>query len=662
MESCSVSGDSEGKVLVWSIENTLSSVFGLDSSYKSFFSRRSKAKLKRNLYSEALSDAEKAIELSPSSYRGYEAKYAVLHGIQRYDDAIEVFKIMLSKLDNASDPCIRQLHQQYVSPSEVENAICRTIHAQLENALLRLLNISTGRLCDREAQISAFMESTEYRQLFHSSMIHAPLQMEPITDATAKYFSWVMLSHRWERKEPLLHSIEDKVVYDLDPVGTMVKLQKFCELAHDAGYRWAWSDTCCIDQNNNAEVQRSVNSMFIWYRNSALTIIYLSDVSPSSKSIVLSNSAWNTRGWTVQEFLAPRIVVFYQADWTLYLNDRTPNHKESVTIMKELEDSTGIDARSLIAFHPGMTGAQKKLQWASSRVTTFQEDIAYSLFGIFGIHLPVIYGETKQNALGRVLQEIIAQSGDITALDWVGKSSSFNSCLPADIISYKPPPCTLPSLTEDQIETSVLSLRDDAVVKLALTLYVRLDSLTAPHFANRRLQLPCMTFPVTAVKLWCNQARNRCLTYEIKADRLQRITIATTERLVQFSRAKFTRQSYLLVRPWNRHDLELPDLADETESIDETESVDETESIDDRSEPSDDLHSDSSQDNGLDSESSEEALRLLVCLGQPFGALLLAQQRGGEYMRIASDNSIIAQVKDMTAVHDMMDIRTLEIL
>ncbi|KAG2122523.1 hypothetical protein BD769DRAFT_1338493, partial [Suillus cothurnatus] len=74
-------------------------------------------------------------------------------------------------------------------------------------------------------------------------------------------------------------------------------------------------------------------------------------------------------------------------------------------------------------FRLGTINAHKKLQWALTRVTTVEEDIAYSLFGIFGIQLPIMYGEKKQKALGHFLQEIIAVSGDITALDWVGKSS-----------------------------------------------------------------------------------------------------------------------------------------------------------------------------------------------------------------------------------------------
>ncbi|KAG2087804.1 WD40-repeat-containing domain protein [Suillus discolor] len=631
-----VSGDSDGNLQLWSIESTLSTAFETDPSY---FAHRSKVKLDQRLYAEALSDAEKVIELDPSSHLGYDLKYTVLHGAQRYDDALEAFTFMLSKLDDAPNPRIRQLRQQYISPSEVEDAIRRAIHAQLENAPLRLINTATGHICNRNAQINAVTESIEYKELLHSLVTHAPLQTERIKEAVIKYFSWVMLSHRWETKEPLLHDIQDKVIYDLDPVGTVVKLQKFCQVACDAGHRWAWSDTCCIDQNNNVEVQQSVNSMFVWYHHSALTIVYLSDVPPWSESGALANSIWNTRGWTVQEFLAPKILLFYQVDWTPYLDDRSRNHKESVTIMRELERSTGINARALAAFHPGMRHAREKLRWASTRVTTLQEDIAYSLFGIFGVHLPVIYAEKRQNALGRLLQEIIAHSGDITALDWVGQSSTFNSCLPADIFSYKALPWTVQSLSEDEIQNSVSTLRNNVVaVESASKLYTTLENFGIPRFANSRLQLPCIAFPLTEVRRSTGRDEDKCFTYEVKAHGLQDLLVTTEDKLIQFSPARRTRQTFLLIRPWNRYDLELVDSTNESRSMDDW-----------PDEPGDD-------------ELVTRGLRLLVRLAHPFGALLLAQQRGGEYKRIASDNNIIAQVRDMASVDHLNNVRMLEIL
>ena len=546
------------------------------------------------------------------------------------------------------------LREQYASPSEVEDTIHTAVRSQLDNTTPhRLINTFTGHLCDREAQINAFKTSTEYKKLLASMIINTDLGTEPIQDVIGTYFRCVMLSHRWEGKEPSLRDIQDKDVYQLNSVGGIVKLQSFCKTARDAGYPWAWVDTCCIDQRNNAEVQESVNSMFVWYRHSALTIVYLSDVPPFSQPGALAGSVWNTRGWTVQEFLAPRYVLFYQQDWTLYLNDKSSNHKESIAIMQELADATGIDARALVHFHPGMRDARKKLQWVSRRITTRQEDVAYSLFGIFGVHLPVIYGEKKQNALGRLLQMIVARSGDITALDWVGESSEFNSCLPADITSYStlPHSSTLQSPSKDEIDTTVNLLQNAGVVQLASELYNLLDNMTPPRFANSRLHLPCIAFTVTEVT---RRHSETCYTYDLKADGLQDLQITTEDKLIQFSPARPIRQTFLLVRPWNRYEIGLPDFGDDTQSVADW-SVSES--------PSDHSVGDHTGENRpIDSDSDSRALALVVILRQPFSALLLAQQRGGEYKRIASDHEIIARVEEMDSVRNMMDVRLLEIL
>jgi tetratricopeptide (TPR) repeat protein len=639
-----------------------SAAIDLGFATDTIFVNRSKARSGKMLWDDALLDAEKVIELNPSSYIGYQLKHAVLHGAHRYDEAIEVFKIMLSKLEGAPDTQTQSLRQQYISPSETEGIIQETIKTQLDDAPHRLINTSTGRLCSREVQIGAFKMSAEYKELLSSTMKHADLQTERIKDVVTMYFQYVMLSHRWEGKEPLLHDIQGKVVYDLDPVGGIPKLQSFCKTTRDMGYRWAWIDTCCIDQTNNVELQQSVNSMFIWYRHSALTIIYLSDVSHSSQPGALTNSAWNTRGWTVQEFLAPKFVLFYQKDWTLYLDDRSPNHKDSLAIMQEMGDATGIDAQALIAFRPGMRDAREKLRWVSARVTTWPEDIAYSLFGIFGVNLPVIYGEKKQKALGRLLQEVVAQSGDISALDWVGQSSEFNSCLPADITSYKAPPHSVPSLSEDEIQVSTSSLRHVITLDEALKLYAMLDNLSAPRFANCRLHLPCIAFRVTAVKRGRAQDEE---IYEVKADGLQDLLITTKDKLVQFSSPRPTMQTFLLVRPWNRYLLELPDFGEPSVFAELPDAADDTQSEEDYwsapGSPSRNSHDGFPEAQDMvDSELSGRALRLMARLEQPFGVFLLAHQRGGEYKRIASDHEIIAQVRDLSSILDM--VKTLEIL
>ncbi|KAG2335876.1 hypothetical protein BDR05DRAFT_971340 [Suillus weaverae] len=639
-----------------------SAAINLDLATDAIFANRSKARSGKMLWDDALLDAQMVIKLTPSSYVGYQLEHAALHGAQRYDEAIEAFKIMLSRLENAPDTETTKLRQQYVNPSEAESAIQETIKAQLDDAPHRLLNTFTGRLCDRDAQIDGFKRSTEYKELLSSTLVHADLRMERIQDVVAMYFRYVMLSHRWEGKEPLLHDIQGKVVYDLDPVGGIAKLQSFCATARDLGYRWTWINTCCIDQTNNVEVQQSVNSMFIWYHHSALTIIYLSDVPPSSQPGALASSVWNTRGWTVQEFLAPKFVLFYQKDWSLYLDDRSPNHKDSLAIMQEMGDATSIDAQALVSFRPGMRHAREKLQWVSARVTTWPEDIAYSLFGIFGVNLPVIYGEKKHKALGRLLEKVVAQSGDISALDWVGQSSEFNSCLPADITSYKALPYTPPSLSEGDIQTSISLLQQTVAVDLALKLYALFDDLKAPRFADCRLHLPCIAFRVTAIER--SRAQDQEI-YEVKADGLHDLLITTKDKLIQFSSPRPTKQTFLLVRPWNRYLLDLPDFAEPSGLAELPDVADDTQSEDGYwSAPGSPLQDSPGgfpeTQESVDSELSDRALRLTAYLEQPFGAFLLAHQRGGEYKRIASDHVIIAQVRDLSSIPDM--VKTLEIL
>jgi len=474
----------------------------------------------------------------------------------------------------------------------------------------------------------------------------ADFRTEHITDVVKKYFRCVMLSHRWEGQEPTLHDIQDKSVYELKHV----KLQYLCYVAHRAGYCWAWIDTCCIDQSSHVELEKSLNSMFVWYSHSALTIVYLSDVPPSSRPGALARSAWNKRGWTLPEFLASKVVLFYQNDWTLYLDDHSSNHKHSCTIMQELEEATGIDQNILNSFSPGTEDAREKLRWASTRVTTVPADIAYSLFGIFGVNLPVINGETKQNALGRLLEEIVTRSSDISALDWVGKSSEYNSCLPADITAYEVPPFTQPSLPEEEMQAAVSALRDDEVVKLALKLYTKLENYEKPR-AYRRLHLPCIPFLVTEI-MRRPQDQETYTTYDVKADGLQNLTITTEERLVPFSRTRSIGRVFFLVRPWNRHLLEMPDFV-EDQSVEASSS---------RGSVTCDAPDESpGGTEQVDMEAQSRALRLLVRLGQPFGAFLLAQQRGGEYKRIAADRDIVVQVKDKTSVHTT-DIKTLEIV
>ncbi|KAI6008588.1 hypothetical protein EDC04DRAFT_892106 [Pisolithus marmoratus] len=324
---------------------------------------------------------------------------------------------------------------------DVEQMMLSIFDETVKAIPLRLLNTYTGNLCSRAAQLSHFKNSSQYKKLLSLTPVRNRHQCEAqIRDAILKFFQFATLSHRWGEDEPLLRCIEGSV-YDLGSgEGGLAKLQKFCLCALKHDFMWAWSDTCCIDKESSAELQEAIGSMFSWYHQSDLTIVHLSDVSNSG---ALTNSIWFKRGWTLQELLASQRVLFYTQDWSLYKNCTSLDHRRDAALLIELQKATcHIGENHLQDFCPGITDPRLRLQWASERCTTRPEDIAYSLFGIFDVHLPVLYGESQEKAIGRLLAEIISQSGDVSVLDWVGKASSFHSCFPASLRPY----CTMPCL------------------------------------------------------------------------------------------------------------------------------------------------------------------------------------------------------------------------
>ncbi|KAF8836492.1 hypothetical protein BDN67DRAFT_879269, partial [Paxillus ammoniavirescens] len=199
------------------------------------------------------------------------------------------------------------------------------------------------------------------------------------------------------------------------------KLLKFCEKARGE-YRcaYAWSDTCCINKESSTELEEAIRSMYRWYRDAYVCIIFL------AKSFSIQDfwrEPWFTRGWTLQELLAPRRLRFFGGDWTpIYDYFPYPNDKASNFMLNAIGQVTGIQAATLRYFDRKEIALCEKMRWASGRKTTRVEDIAYCLLGIFDISIPIAYGEGGR-AFYRLMEAIARGSSDPTLFAWAGKPS-----------------------------------------------------------------------------------------------------------------------------------------------------------------------------------------------------------------------------------------------
>ena len=433
-----------------------------------------------------------------------------------------------------------------------------------------------------------------------------------------EFYRYVMFSHRWEYGEPLFEEVERVTVYKLESSRGNIKLQKFCELVRSFGFRWAWSDTCCIDKENNVVLQESLVAMFTWYRGSSLTVIHLLGVSSMSEEPDgVKRSIWNTRVWTYQEYVAAERVLFYTEDWKPYLGLTLKNHKESPVIHREMEMSQ-ISSDQVAVLQPGLDRVREKLYLASTRETTLVEDIAYSLLGILNASIPVIYGEGTR-AVGRLLEYVLTGSGDATILAWTGTANAYNSCLPMNLAVYKTViPPHIPQMETAELDRTVTELCSSLPdVSLACILYDELNKLPSPMVVSSRLRLPGIVSLITDISMSGLDVQ----TYHATTDMIGDIKIKTASNLA-------TMKGLCLVHPWIRP------LLDQEFTRSST---------------------------GLNL--TTQALRLMARLHQSFGALLFEQVSRTEYKRVAADSLIMVQFcKDVSLTDLMNNIRTIEVL
>lgn len=189
------------------------------------------------------------------------------------------------------------------------------------------------------------------------------------------------------------------------------KISATCQLARRQGLKYVWVDTCCIDKSSSAEITESINSMFQWYKDAAVCYVYLEDLEPNSVSEeALAQCRWFTRGWTLQELIAPENVEFYDVAWGF--KGTRVDFVDAISVITKIPKEVLLSEISI-----SMYSVAQRMSWAAQRRTTRIEDSSYCLFGIFDVNLPLIYGEGAKAFL-RLQEQIIKRSNDLTILAW----------------------------------------------------------------------------------------------------------------------------------------------------------------------------------------------------------------------------------------------------
>lgn len=232
---------------------------------------------------------------------------------------------------------------------------------------------------------------------------------------------YAILSHRWGKDEVTLQQMQNWTqgkakrrgdMIDISSLQGFQKIQQCCSRVIKDGLKYVWIDTCCIDKTSSSELSESINSMYQWYFQAERCYAYLADVSSVDS---IPRSEWFNRGWTLQELLAPSEVYILDQNWTdLGTRESLQDVISRVTNIPQdiLTGKTDLESAS----------AAQRMSWAASRQTTRLEDRAYCLMGIFGINMPLIYGEGEQ-AFGRLQQEIVRVFNDHTLLAWKSADS-----------------------------------------------------------------------------------------------------------------------------------------------------------------------------------------------------------------------------------------------
>lgn len=302
------------------------------------------------------------------------------------------------------------------------------------------------------------------------------LEMRSFSNAAIP--NYAILSHRWLNDEQEI-SLQEYTSGAYQQRPGYKKIIDLCSFVRDAndrfradletsgrrhdpldGVEWIWIDTCCIDKTSSADLSESINSMFEYYAKATTCVVYLRDVSTAPCGLQwcdvecvrcqateeeVRSSEWFHRGWALQELVAPDSRIFASADWrvlgaVLHKKSQIPSTERLLGCIVEV---TGIPQEVLLDSNElPATSVAQRLSWAANRTTTRVEDRSYSLFGLLGVNMPLLYGEGSRAWL-RLQQEIIRTSSDESIFVWRSPDATNRRLLPSQPILAPSPECFL---------------------------------------------------------------------------------------------------------------------------------------------------------------------------------------------------------------------------
>ncbi|KAK9425006.1 putative HET-domain-containing [Seiridium unicorne] len=255
--------------------------------------------------------------------------------------------------------------------------------------------------------------------------------------------SYAILSHTWGETEV---TFNDMLEGERESHSGWSKIKRCCSRAAADGHEYVWTDTCCIDKSGISELSEAINYMFRWYEQAETCYAFLEDVPRKYQGLApgpsdvwvpwiwhFRKSRFFTRGWTLQELLAPRYLVFLDKSWDAI------GSREAWA--DEVCAATGITSEQQSNFMEACVAT--KLSWAATRKTASVEDRAYSLLGLLGVNMPLIYGEGERSFI-RLQEELIRRSADETIFAWtrshrdIGAAQGFLAPSPEFFILPKP--------------------------------------------------------------------------------------------------------------------------------------------------------------------------------------------------------------------------------